>query len=354
MLHTTCLWSKPSTFAKSHSLAYISFLASLKSYANTSQATGRVGSHFLNSILETGKHEVTILTRPESNATFPTTTNVVEVDYDSKNSLVSALRDHEFLIITLSSQAPPTTHALIVEAAAKAGVQWIMPNYYAFGLGPRGGTLSSDPIFGAFGKFIDDVRSVSVPEGGVKPNLVAMCCGFWYEFSLSMGEQCFGFDIKSRKVTFYNDGEVKINTSTWEQCGRAVASLLSLPVTGSESGKPAMEDWKNEGLHISSFLISQREMLDSLHRVLGTTDSDWMITKEPVEERLQKGLAQLQGGDRLGFVKAMYARLFFPGDGGDFETGYGLDNERLSLPKEDLDVATRRVVDMVERGAGLQ
>lgn len=164
-----------------------------------------------------------------------------------------------------------------------------MPNYYAFGLGPRGGTLSSDPILGNFGKFIDDVRNVSVPEGGVKPNFIAMCCGFWYEFSLSMGEPWFGFDIKSRKVTFYDEGEVRINTSTWEQCGRAVASLLSLPVTRSDDGSPVMKQWTNEGLHISNFLISQREMLDSLHRVLGTSDDDWAITKEPVIERYQRG-----------------------------------------------------------------
>ncbi|KAF1359309.1 hypothetical protein EJ07DRAFT_166294 [Lizonia empirigonia] len=170
-----------------------------------------------------------------------------------------------------------------------------------------------------------------------------MCCGFWYEFSLSMGEPWFGFDIKSRKVTFYDEGE----------CGRAVASLLSLPVTGSGDGPPAVEKWNNEGLHISSFLISQREMLDSLHRVLGTSDDDWAITKEPVSERYQRGLVQMQEGDRIGFVKAIYARLFFPNGGGDYETGYALDNDRLALPKEDLDEATKRAVDMAEGGAEL-
>lgn len=324
-----------------------------KFHTNTNQASGRVGSHFLAYLLATGKHAVTVLTRPESNAKFPSGVTVTRVDYNSQDSLISALRDHAALIITLHAQTPPAIHPLIVEAAAKAGVQWIMPNYYAFGLGPRGGTLSSDPILGSFGKFIDDVRNVSVPEGGVKPNFIAMCCGFWYEFSLSMGEPWFGFDIKSRKVTFYDEGEVRINTSTWEQCGRAVASLLSLPVTGSDDGSPVVKQWTNEGLHISSFLISQREMLDSLHRVLGTSDDDWAITKEPVSERYQKGLVQMQEGDRTGFVKAMYARLFFPNGGGDYETGYALDNERLALPKEDLDGATKRAVDMAEGGAEL-
>ncbi|KAF9697521.1 hypothetical protein EKO04_004358 [Ascochyta lentis] len=311
-------------------------------------ATGRVGSHFLYSLLATGKHAVTVLTRVESTTDFSSSASVTKVDYASQDSLVSALRGHDFLIITLSAQVPPTTHALIVEAAAKAGVQWIMPNYYAFGLGPRGGMLSSDPLVGGFGKFVDDVKNVSAPEGGVKPNFIALCCGFWYEFSLAQGEPWFGFDIKNRNVTLYDEGDVRINTSTWEQCGRAVASLLSLPVASSGDGELVVEDWRNEGLYVSSFLISQREMLDSLHRVLGTSDDDWTITKENVKERYQKGLAQLQGGDRLGFAKAMYARIFFPGEGGDFQTGYGLDSEKLGLPREDLDEATRRAVKMIE------
>lgn len=326
----------------------------IASRAHTSQATGQVGSHFLEFILGNGKHEVTILTRNKNHFSFPTSANVVEVDYDSEDSLTSALRGHESLIITLSAQAPPTTHPLIVSAAAKAGVQWIMPNYYAFGFGPRGGTLSSDPILGTFDRFMDDVKNVSVPEGGVKPSFIAMCCGFWYEFSLFMGEQWFGFDIRSRKVTLYDDGELKINTSTWKQCGRAVASLFSLPVTGPADGKPVLEDWKNEGLYIASFLISQREMLNSLHRVLGTTDDDWAITKQTAKERHQEGLAELQQGDRLGLAKSMYARIFFPGEGGDYETGFGLDNAKLGLPQENLDEATRRAVEIAESRAGLQ
>lgn len=318
-------------------------------------ASGQVGSIILDSLLKSGKHEITILTRPDSSATFPSSPSieVVKVDYASEANMVDALCGHDFLIITLSVSAPPTLHSEIVAAAAKAGVRWIMPNYWAFALGERGGKLATDPLFSNFGKSIDDVRNVSVSEGGEKPNFVALCNGFWYEFSLSMGEPWFGFDIKHRKVTLYDEGTVKINTSTWNLCGQAVASILSLPVTASGKGELALENFKNDGATISSFLISQRDMLDSLNRVLGTTDADWSITKQSVRERHQEGLQQLQGGDRLGFAKAMYALLFFPGGGGDYETGYTLDNEKLGLTKENLDEATKRAVEMVENGAGI-
>ncbi|KAH6629227.1 hypothetical protein C7974DRAFT_183342 [Boeremia exigua] len=317
--------------------------------------SGQIGSVILQSLLNTTKHEVTVLTRPDSNSSFSPSPNltVVQVDYASATAITKALRSHDFLIITLSARAPPNLHAQIVQAAAEAGIQWIMPNYWAFALGPRGGALAADPLFSSFGKSIDDVRNVSAPEGGVKPNFVALCNGFWYEFSLSMGEPWFGFDIKNRKVTLYDEGTVKINTSTWDLCGRAVASLLSLPVAGNEDGKLALDRFRNDGVTISSFLVSQRDMLDSLNRVLGTSDADWSITKQAARERHLQGLQQLQGGDRLGFAKAMYARLFFPGEGGDYETGYTLDNETLGLSKEDLDEATKRAVEMVANGAGI-
>ena len=144
-----------------------------------------------------------------------------------------------------------------------------------------------------------------------------------------------------------------ISVSTWQLCGQAVASLLSLPVKGDGSGEPALEDWKDAGVTIASFLVSQRDMLDSLNRVLGTEDEDWEITKQPSKERYEEGVKQLQAGDRLGFAKAMYAKIFYPGEGGDYETGYELDNAKLSLPKEDLDEATRRAVELVKNGAGI-
>jgi hypothetical protein len=309
----------------------------------------------LNSLLATNNHEITILTRPSSDTTFPSSPSITiaKVDYASESDMISALRGHDLLIITLSARAPPDLHTQIVAAAAAAGIQWIMPNYWASPLGPRGGSFAKDPLFSSFGGYINDVRNVAVPEGGVKPHFVALCNGFWYEFSLSMGDPWFGFDIKNRKITLYDEGTVKISVSTWQLCGQAVASLLSLPVKGDGSGKPALEDWKDAGITIASFLVSQRDMLDSLNRVLGTEDKDWEITKQPAKERYEEGVQQLQAGNRLGFAKAMYAKIFFPGEGGDYETGYGLDNAKLGLPKEDLDEATRRAVEMVKDGAGI-
>lgn len=56
-------------------------------------------------------------------------------------------------------------------------------------------------------------------------------------------------------------------------------------------------------------------MLDSLHRVLGTKDSDWQISKQPSNMRYQEGLEEMKRGQRTGFAKSMYARVFYPNGG---------------------------------------
>ena len=61
---------------------------------------------------------------------------------------------------------------------------------------------------------------------------------------------------------------------------------------------------------MDSFRVSQRDMLDSLNRVLGTTDADWEIKYQPSPERYQEGIAELQKGIRTGLAKAMYMMCF--------------------------------------------
>ncbi len=234
---------------------------------------------------------------------LPEGVKVVEVNYDDENSLVAALSGQQFLVITLAVTAAPETHSNIAKAAVKAGVPYIMPNVY-------GGDVFH-PSF-ANEQYTKEAvkRTLEIKELG--GTYIYMACGFWYEWSLALGENFFGFDIKNKKAIFFDDGNARINVSTWEQCGRALAALLSLPESGAS---PSVSDFKNGPLRPESFQVSQRDMLNSLHRVLGTSDKDWTITAEPSAERYADGLARMQQGDRQGFAKALYSRYFFPGGG---------------------------------------
>ncbi|KAH6903260.1 hypothetical protein BKA70DRAFT_1194676 [Coprinopsis sp. MPI-PUGE-AT-0042] len=305
-------------------------------------ATGHIGSHFLKNLLATNKHTVTAVTRTESTSTFPPNVLVSRVDFNSKDSLVSAMRGHDFLIITLSTSASPDTHTRMVQAAAEAGISWVMPNL--FGYDPREKDLLKDWVFGAHtDAMIKDVEETK----GV--NWVVLACGFWYEWSLAAGVDSYGFDIKNRRAVICDDGKAKLNTSTLAMCGKAVAALLSLPITKENPDEPALEDWKNKSLFISSYCISQRDMLDSLHRVMGTKGEDWTIDYQSSKKRVQEGLERLGKGDRGGFVEALYSRTLYPTGQCCYEEKGDLDNGKLALAKESMDESTKWVVDTLEK-----
>ncbi|CAH0050641.1 unnamed protein product [Clonostachys solani] len=302
-----------------------------------------VGSHMAKALLATGKHSVTAISRVGSTNTLPEGIKIARVNYDDESSLVSALKGQQFLIITLSVMAPRETQGKLIAAAAKAGVPWVMPNC----TGPDfiNESLAKENLIGA------GVRaSTDAIEGAGVSSWIALVCSFWYEHSLALGEGWFGFDFPNRKVTMIDDGKTRINTSTLKQCGRAIASLLSLkelPNDASDTA-PTISQWRNQPVYISSFLASQRDMLDSVHRALGTKDADWEIKYEPSESRYKKGLELLKSGSHLGFGICMYTRTFYPNGDGNFQDK--LSNEVLGLHEENIDDATVNAVKLVESG----
>jgi hypothetical protein len=292
-------------------------------------------------LVKSGKHTITALTRHDSTSTAPEGVNVARVDYSDHAALVSALRGQQVLIITLSGPTPPEVHSNIVKAGIEAGVPYIMPNAYGFDYTNK--TLVENESYSkGAAKLISEIREL----GG---SHLVLCCGFWFEWSMTAGLEWYGFDIKNRKVIFFDDGKTKINTTTWKTCGKAIAGLLALPEKAEGGQGPALEQFKNVPILVSSFHVSQRDMLDSLHRVSGTTDADWDISYEPAEQRVADGMKRLQAGDRKGFAQAMYSRIFYKDGSGEYEHK-GLANDALGLPKEDIDEATKRVLRIVESG----
>lgn len=297
-------------------------------------------------LLKTGKHKVTAITREESTAKMPAGVEVKRVNYNDPSSLVNALQGQEVLIITLAVTAPPDTQRKLIDAAATANVPWVLPNEWGIN-SSRNKDLGRDTFIGERAEKVRD----HIEQLG-KSWWIGISCGFWYEFSLSGTEIRYGFDFPSRKVTLYDDGNTHINTSTWPQCGRAVANLLSLKVNPDDENdkSPCLSQFKNKYVYISSFNVSQRDMLDSVLRVTGTRMEDWKVEYEPSKDRYEAGLKQFQSGDMMGFGKLLYARVFYPDRSGEYESTEGLHNDVLGLPKEDLDEYTKIAVEMAEKG----
>jgi hypothetical protein len=287
---------------------------------------------------------VTAITRSGSTNTIPEGVKIKNVDYSDPATLVVALQDQDALIITMSVMAPPDTQTKLIEAAASANVPWILPN--EFGGDPLNIEQGKDNFLGAAkAKYREHIEELG------KSSWIAIACGFWYEFSLAGGPYRYGFDFKEHTLTMFDEGTTKINTSTWPQCGRAVAGLLSLKIKPDAEGDVSlMTHFKNKPAYISSFTIGQEDMFESVLRVTGGERKDWKITKVQVHDYWKSAVEEFQKGNRVGFAKLLYSRAFFPESSGDFGAEKGLSNAVLGLPEEDLDEFTRLGVKMSEKG----
>lgn len=286
---------------------------------------------------------VTGLTRAASTSSLPPGVTPAVIDYSDESSIIKALKNQDFLIISLAIRAPAETHSKLVHAAAQAGIKYIMPNVYGYdfwgnvklgeetGLGPQ------------FGAYCEDIKAAGIHS-------VVLTCGYWYEWSLGLGEDLFGFDIRKHCGVLLGGGNVKINTSTWAQCGRAVAALLNLPILPQDDSDTSatISQYFDGMLFVSSFRVSQRDMYESLKRVTGTTDADWKLREDNAERRWKEACERVAKGDFSAHPMKIYSRIFYDNGDGDYETSHGLDNDVLGLPQEDLDTATRETIRMLE------
>ncbi|KAJ5899434.1 hypothetical protein N7495_004178 [Penicillium taxi] len=303
-------------------------------------AGGTVGSHLAAALLKTGKHSVTALSRKGSRNKLPEGVKVALVDYSDEASIVTALKGQQFFIITVSPTAPRDTHSKLVQAAAKAGVPYIMPNGYAGDIEHT--KLGEDIMLGPIAKAArDEIESLGM-------QWITVSCGFWYDYSLAGGEARLGFDFDKRALTMYDDGKTKNSVSTLSQVGRAVAKVLSLKELPEDENDKSLtvSTWFNKPIYLKSFVINQTEIFESVKHVTGTSDADWTITHEDSKKRYADGLALVKTGNMAGFSKLLYARGFFPDDPSDCSAK--AQNNLLGLPEENLDEATRVGVDMVK------
>ncbi|KAF5234928.1 hypothetical protein FAUST_7359 [Fusarium austroamericanum] len=303
-------------------------------------AAGTVGAYITAALLQTGKHTVTALTREDSTNKLPDGVIVAHVDYNDESSIFSALKNQQFLIITIAPTAPRDTHKKLVQAAAKASVPYIMPNGFTGDIEQV--KLGEDTLLGPVGKANRD----EIERLGMQ--WVNICCGFWYDYSLAGGEQRFGFNLDNRSVTFYDDGNTKNSTSTLSQVGRAVAKVLSLkelPVNEDDHSL-TLSSFLNKPVNIKSFVVSQKDMFESIKRVTGTSDADWTITYESTKKRYEEGMGMVKSGNMAGFSKLLYARAFFPEDPSNLSAK--AQNDLLGLPEENLDDATKAGIDLVK------
>ncbi len=97
----------------------------------------------------------------------------------------------------------------------------------------------------------------------------------------------FGFNLKEKTALIWENGNTKINTTNIEDIARALVNLLSNPDN--------LEKAKNTYVYISSFEVTQNQVLQELERATGTTFQVKNVQGDDVKRDAFESLAK---GDR--------------------------------------------------------
>ncbi|OBT51325.1 hypothetical protein VE04_08374 [Pseudogymnoascus sp. 24MN13] len=292
--------------------------------------SGSVGSPTVEALLSHGIHTVTAISRSESTAIFPSGVTIKEGSYSDEEFLVEALKGQDVLILQLGFMALNSQIPLI-SAAAKAGVPWVIPCEYA--CDNRHDKLNEEiGLMVMKNKYRAQIDSLGVSSW------IGIVNGPWFDWNFE--KSFMGLDIKTRKAKLF-DGGVKFNTSTLSKVGKSLAALLSLPDS-------KLSAFKNDFVYFSSFLVSQRDVFDSVLSATSTKESDWAIESESPDKAADAAKEAIQQGNRMGNVDLLFATLSRVGYGGDYEAK-AIGNNFLGLEQEDFNKVVKDLVEMMEQ-----
>ncbi|KAF3062066.1 Isoflavone reductase like protein IRL [Daldinia childiae] len=287
---------------------------------------GPVITHFLSLHNAQAPFTVSALTRQNSTAILPSGINVIRTDYTIA-SLESALKGQD-VVISMLGYDGIHLQKTIIDAAIKAGVKRFIPSEF--------GSRTYDdkvrdavPIFGGKRQIVEYLKA---NEG--KISWTAVINGALFDLGLKVG--FLGFDLQSHRAKLFDAGTVPFGATNLHTISHALFSLLSSPSN--------FADLQNKYIHIASHMTTQQEILAALEKITGKT---WEKVPVNGRELSQTSLEKFQKGDSgalTGLIQAMTWGKLGDENLGDFR-GEKLYNERLGLPKEDLEADVAAVLE---------
>ncbi|KAK6829433.1 hypothetical protein PG987_010017 [Apiospora arundinis] len=287
-------------------------------------AGGLVGNELLAALQKENAFNLTVLTRQCSKSTFLPNIRVCTVDDDyPAHQLFEAFQDQDALVSAIPGR-PYDIHLRMIDVAAKAGVKRFIPSEYGNNTCAVAAELV--PLYAVKAKIMAHLRAKE--SAGL--TWTAIHSGQFFDWGLESG--WLNFDLAAKRTTIYDSGKKRWSTTNIGTVAAAVAKVLLKP-----------DETKNKPVFVSSFTVSQLQVLEELEKGTG---SKWEVKEMASEAALDK-VRKMDNeddpeGSKLRFLMLLYA------DGLDscanFEEGGLSSNELLGLPEEDLSGVIARVV----------
>lgn len=263
-------------------------------------------------MVESGKFEITVLKRIDSDSVIPHPVKVIEVDYESVESLTSAVRGQDVVICTLAHIGPEIQERL-VEASVAAGVKRFVPGEFGSVINEVTGKL---PVLANKVKVEQQLEAYARDR---KITYTYLFNGPFLDWGLKMS---FVLNLAHYKPEIYDGGDSLFSTTTTETVGKAVAGILT-----------HYEETKNRAVFVQDTLTSQNKLLAIVKKL--TPGKTWATV--PVDTAEMKAQADANVGKGIFDMNTMYAYLYVANFSKD--KAYGahfqkLDNELLGIKEK--------------------
>lgn len=234
-------------------------------------ATGALGSVVTSELVKAG-FQITALTRDASKAKLPADVKAVSVDYDDLSSLKSALQGQDALVSTLGSQGIGQ-QKLLVDAALAIGVQKIIPSEF--------GSDHTTPEARALPVYKDKVdleEYLAEKTVGTRTSYTIVTNNAFLDWGIERG---FLINVKERKATIYDGGDIPWTATPLYMIGQAVAGILKKP-----------QETANREVKIHGASLTSNHLLKLVQEVVG--NEGWQLEQWDTVERVKQAYATLQ------------------------------------------------------------
>ncbi|EKG09261.1 NmrA-like protein [Macrophomina phaseolina MS6] len=205
----------------------------------------------------------------------------------------------------------------VAEAAIAAGVKRFIPSEFsADTASPE--VLELIPFLSSKRQLIEFLRS----KENTGMTWTAVPTSAFLDWGLGTG--FMGFNLKSREVTLWDDGEAFFSANTRAIIGKALVAILS---------DKNLEKTKNQYVYLGSYTTSQKQILSICEKV---TSSKWKIVERvDASERMKKVHEEMKNNDFSSALDLLCVATY--GKEKEFCKWENAWNEKLGLAEQSLE-----------------
>ncbi|KAF4771882.1 hypothetical protein N7455_008016 [Penicillium solitum] len=287
-------------------------------------ASGSIGKIILDGLVASSQFEITVISRKESEATFPPGVTVLKTDYSDKD-LEAAFKGKDVVISAVGATGFGEQKKF-VDVAIRAGVKRFIPSEFSVN-SQNDAVLQLLPLFGQKKELIEYLKSKET-DGFTWTGIATSGLFDW-----GLANGFLEFDIASHTATIWDEGNKSFTLTNQKALGEALSSALVHP-----------DDTRNQFLFIASVETTQKDILAALEEESGVK---WTVNETTTDIQVTEAVKKLAAGDFSGAFSLVRATVYgnTPGLHSNYAKEEKLGNDVLGLQFETVSDVVKRVLN---------